>query len=291
MPARARPLATALLAVGLLGAAGCTTEEDEPVPVPTISAGPPTTAVATAPTPDPAAVRAVPVYYVADTPVGPRLYREFHQLGTADPGTDAVREMLAGAPADPDYRSPWRAGTALRAPVTAEPGRVTVDLTGIGGTGAKDGPPDPALAVQELVYTVQGARQSVDPVRILVDGQPVERLWGVPTGDPVARKDADDVRSPIQIDAPAEGAAVGEDVLVTGEASVFEASLVWEVERDGVVVQNGSATTGESFTLSPYRFTVHLDHAGRYTVRVSEEDLSDGEGRGSVVDDKTITVG
>ena len=118
MLARARPLATALLAVGLLGAAGCTTEEDEPVPVPTISAGPPTTAVAPAPTQDPAALRAVPVYYVADTPVGPRLYREFHQLTTADPGTDAVREMLAGAAVDPDYRSPWPAGAALRAPVT-----------------------------------------------------------------------------------------------------------------------------------------------------------------------------
>src|SRR4051794_35812869 len=136
----ARPAAAALLVAGLLGTASCAAD-DAPVPVPTISAGPATAEVSPTPAPQPPAPRAVPVYYVADTPAGPRLYREFHQLTTADPGTDAVHEMLAGdIGLDPDYRSHWPPGAALRGPVTADAGRITVDLTGVGAA-----PPSAAL--------------------------------------------------------------------------------------------------------------------------------------------------
>jgi immunoglobulin-like protein involved in spore germination/sporulation and spore germination protein len=286
----ARPLAAALVAAGLLATAlgGCSGAPPDPVPVPTISAGPPT-APPTPPAPAPAVPRAVPVYYVVpDTPAGPRLYREFHQLTTADPATDAVREMLAEHTGrDPDYRSYWTPGTALRGPVTATGGRITVDLTAVGA-----GPPDPALAaptVQQLVFTAQAALQSVDPVRILVEGRAVDQLWGVPTAQPVRRQDALDVRSPVQIDEPAEGATVGRDVEVTGEAAVFEATVLWQVLRGDKVVQSGATSTAEGQKFSPYRFTVRLGR-GEYTVRVSEEDPSDGEGRPSLTDDKTITV-
>jgi hypothetical protein len=287
MPARARPVATALLVVGLLGTASCAGGGDDPVPVPTISAGPPTAEPASTLAPN--APRAVPVYYVADTPAGPRLYREFHRIATADPGTDAVREMLAGDTGlDPDYRSYWPPGAALRGPVTDDGTRITVDLTGVGAA-----PPSAALSalsVQQLVYTVQAARQSVDPVRVLVDGRAVDALWGVPAAEPVQREDALSVRSTVQIDEPAQGAAVGRDVVVTGEAAVFEATLLWQVLRDGEVVQDGAASTAEGQKFSPYRFTVRLAR-GEYTVRISEEDLSDGAGRAVLTDDKTITVG
>jgi hypothetical protein len=288
MPARARPVATALLVAGLLGTASCTGGDDDPVPVPTISAGPPTAAVTPAP-PTPAAPRAVPVYYLSDTPAGPRLYREFHQLTTADPGTDAVREMLTGGTAlDPDYRGYWPSGAALRGPVTGDGGRITVDLTGVGAA-----PPSAALSalsVQQLVYTVQAARQSVDPVRILVDGRAVDALWGVPTAEPVPREDALSVRSTVQIDEPAQGASVGKEVVVSGEAVVFEATVLWQVLRNGKVVQDGATSTAEGQKFSPYRFTVRLGR-GEYTVRISEDDPSDGEGRAVLTDDKTIKVG
>jgi hypothetical protein len=189
---------------------------------------------------------------------------------------------------DPDYRTRWPPAAALRGPVTTGGDEITVDLTGLGAS-----PVDEAIApmmVQQLVFTVQGALQSVDPVRVLVDGEPVDDLWGVPTADPVRRGDTLALRSPVQIDEPADGATVGPDVVVSGEAAVFEATVLWEVLDSGRVVQSGYTTTSEGQKFSPYRFTVRLG-PGKYVVRVSEDDPSDGEGRAPLTDDKTITVG
>ncbi|MCO1655084.1 Gmad2 immunoglobulin-like domain-containing protein [Pseudonocardia humida] len=285
----ARPAAAAVGMAGLVGAvlAGCTAAPTDPVPVPTISAGPrPASAL---PTGEPSAARALPVYYIADTAAGPRLYREFHQVSTVDPATDAVGEML-GEPAglDADYRTHWPPTAALRGPVTTGGGVITVDLTGV-GPAPVDAAPAP-LVVQQLVFTVQAALQSVDPVRILVDGEPVDDLWGVPTADPVRRGDTLGLRSLVQIDEPADGSTVGPEVTVAGEAAVFEATVLWEVLRDGRVVQSGYTTTSEGQKFSPFRFTVQLG-PGEYVVRVSEDDPSDGEGRPPLTDDKTITVG
>jgi hypothetical protein len=236
--------------------------------------------------PEPDTQVAVPVFYVARTAAGPRLQREFRRVPAGDPPSEAVRTMLASPTGtDPDYRSPWPPGAALRSPVEHADGVVTVDLTGVGADPA--GPTD--LAVQQLVFTVQGALQSTDPVRILVDGEPVERLWGVDTSVPVPRGDVYALRSLVQIDAPAHGARVGQDVRVSGEAAVFEATLLWEVLRDGVVVHSGSTSTAEGQRFAPYTFEVRLD-PGEYTVRVLEDDPSGGEGRPVLSDDKTITV-
>jgi hypothetical protein len=267
--------------VVLLVVTGCA--GPAPVPAP---ADPGPTSAPTA-TPGPVA-RALPVYFVAETASGPRLYREFHRVETADPASDAVREMFAGA-IDPDYRTPWPAGTGLRAPVEAAGGVITVDLTGP-TTGAQVGTAGAELTVQQLVYTVQGALQSTDPVRILVDGAPVEELFGaVSTADPVPRADPYASRSLVQIDAPADGATVGGRVEVTGEAAVFEATLPWVVLRDGEVVESGFTNTAEGQRFAPFTFTVDLA-PGEYVVRISEDDPSDGEGRPVLTDDRAITV-
>ena len=259
--------------------AGCS----GPAPVP---AGP---GPAPAPTPGPTATgRALPVYYVAETAAGPRLFREFHRVETADPASDAVREMFAGA-VDPDYRTLWPSGTSLRAPVEAAGGVITVDLAGV-TPGAQVGSAGAELTVQQLVYTVQGALQSTDPVRILLDGEPVEELFGaVSTADPVRRADQYATRSLVQIDAPADGAVVSGPVEVTGEAAVFEATVPWVVLRDGAVVQEGFTSTAEGQVFAPFSFTVELE-PGEYVVRITEDDPSGGEGRPVLTDDKAITV-
>ncbi len=282
---RARVVATAAAVV--MVAAACSDGEDAPVPVPTIAIGPPPPAASP---PGPPVPQAVPVYYVAETESGPRLYREFHRITTADPATDAVLEMLADPTGtDPDYRSHWPPGAGLAGPVTTADGTITVDLTGVGP--AQVGTELAHLTVQQLVFTVQGALQSTDPVRLLVDGEPVEELWGaVGTAEPVERGDAYALRSLVQIDEPADGAEVAREVEVTGEAAVFEATVLWEVLRDGEVVESGFTSTAEGQRFAPYSFTVQLDRPGEYTVRVSEDDPSDGEGRPPLTDDKTITV-
>lgn len=272
-----------VVVTGVLAAAcgtGPPAPADPPVPAP-IGTTPPAAGVED---------RALPVYYVNETAAGPRLQREFRRVATADPASDALRTMLAGPTGlDPDYRTLWPAGTALREPVTADDGVITVDLTGV-TPGAQVGSAAAELTVQQLVYTVQGALQSSDPVRILLDGEPVDELFGaVSTTDPVPRGDIFATRSLVQIDTPAEGATVGPEVRVTGEAAVFEATLLWEVRAGGEVVESGFTSTEEGQTFAPFAFTVTLEPGG-YVVRIMEDDPSGGEGRPVLVDDKAITV-
>jgi hypothetical protein len=275
-----RGTALVLLAILVAGCAGGD-EPDRPLAPP--AAAPP------APDTVEDARVALPVYYVAATAAGFRLVREFHRVPSDDPASVAVREMLASPTGtDPDYRNPWPTGTTLRAPVQTGGDVITVDLTGLGA--GQVGSELAELAVQQLVFTVQGALQSTDPVRILLDGNRIDELWGsVDTSDPVERGDAYALRSLVQIDAPAHGAAVGREVTVTGEAAVFEATLLWQVLRDGTVVRSGATATAEGQRFAPYAFELTLE-PGEYTVRVMEDDPSDGEGRDVLTDDKTITV-
>ena len=282
----ARRLGWAL--VLLVVVTGCGSPAPKPV-VP--SAGVPASSAPASPTPEPdrGDRAAVPVYYVAETPAGFRLQREFHSVVTDDPASAAVREMLADpAGIDADYRTYWPPGSALRAPVRREGGAIVVDLTGVQPT--RMGSELAELTVQQLVFTVQGALQATDPVRILVDGATESDLWGaVNTSAPVERGDPYALRSLVQIDSPADGAQVGRQVEVRGEAAVFEATVLWEVLRDGALVQKGFTSTAEGQRFAPFAFTVALE-PGDYTVRIREDDPSDGEGRPALSDDKRITV-
>jgi hypothetical protein len=270
-----------LVLLGVLGAvvAGCAaapTAPTTPSPANAADSAPEASA------PDPAAPdttaagteRALPVYYVAQTAAGPRLQREFHRLPAADPGSAAVRDMLAHPTGvDPDYHNPWPAGTTLRARVAGTPDAITVDLSAA--------PPADPLAIQQLVFTVQGALGVSTPVRLLHDG--VAMGAPIPRGDPYA------LRSLVQIDLPTDGTSTASPLTVTGEAAVFEATLHWTVEKAGKAVRTGVATTTEGQVFAPFRFTVDLA-PGRYTVRISEDDPSDGAGRPVLTDDRTVTI-
>jgi hypothetical protein len=309
----------AVVTTGLLAACDAGSEFDRdppsmPTPAPTASGPVPTTPPAPGPTsaptnpdgsPDGSAQpggppagepgggggepRALPVYYVTETPAGFRLHREFHRVTTADPASDAVREMLARPTGnDPDYLSHWPPTVTLRSPVRIAGGTIVVDLAGV--VAANVGTELAHLTVQQLVFTVQGALQSTDPVRILVDGEPVPELWGaVATAEPVERGDPYTVRSLVQIDSPAHGATIGREFEVTGQAAVFEATVLWEVLRDDTVVRSGAASTTQGQQFAPFAFTVTLE-PGEYTLRAMEADPSGGEGRPVLSDDKRITV-
>lgn len=252
-----RRLAPFLLIAGLV--AGCSAAPPEPLPGPPV---PPTAAPTSAP-----AGRAVPVYYVAQTPAGPRLQREFHRVATDDPASAAVREMLAAPTGgDPDYRNPWPAGTVLKAPVTHTGGTITVDLSAAA-------PSD--IAAQQLAFTVQGASGSTDPV--LLNGKRVAR------GDPYA------LRNLVQLDTPGQGTSSATPLVVTGEAAVFEATLPWTVLRDGTTVRSGVTSTAQGQVFAPFRFTVDLP-PGTYVIRISEDDPSGGAGRPVLTDDRTVTI-
>lgn len=241
----------------------------------------------------------VPVYYLHDTGVRLALYREFHRFDesglTAGGDTKvsdveaAVTLMLRNQPSDPDYSGVWPAGITVRGASISGP-VVTVDLHGDLSAFSTGGEAE-SLSLQQLVWTATAAAQ-VPTMRLLVDGRPVQQLGDhVAVGAaPIARDPAIEVLGPIWIEQPVQGAEVSSPVTVSGQASVFEGTLAWQVlGSDGkTVVQSGStqASIGAP-ERGDFSFTVRLP-AGSYTVRCFEYSAKDG----SVinVDDKAITV-
>lgn len=274
-----RLLVCVIVAGGVLSACGGGTSKAPPCPNPIPATSP----------------RGAPValYYVGDTPVGPRLYRSFD--GNIDPsatseGTLAVRDLLGSRAADPDYRSAWPAGWRQGAPVCHTAGLITVDLVAPESDVVPDRVELARLALQQLVYTVQDALRSGDPVRLLINGAPAGQLWGQPIGAPIQRADPLDTRARVQIDSPGENAMVNaSSTQVVGEAATFEANVQWQVLSGTTVVARGHTSAGQAMEFSPYTFAVPLP-PGRYLLRVFEADESDGEGRPPFADTKTFTV-
>ncbi|MDQ3275081.1 MAG: GerMN domain-containing protein [Actinomycetota bacterium] len=228
----------------------------------------------------------VPVYYVGSTAEG--LFREIHVVSTDDgPGEAAVDEALHQPPADPDYVSPWPAGSRVLS-VSRSNGVITVDLS-VEAThimGYIGRPPDAFL--QQLVYTVQDAAGSEDPVRFLVEGERVDELMMSSTAEPVERADPLKVQSPIWITSPVEGATSDETLDFGGVANTFEANVAWQVLDGKRVVAEGATTAvGGMGVFSRWSDRVRLPK-GDYTLRAYE--LSAMDGSLVVEDTKSFTV-
>ncbi len=280
----------AAVAPALLALAGCLPGSTQPSASST--SGEPSSATTTASaTPTASAeLLTVPVYYATDTGTDLRLVREFRSLPDAGgPALTAARAVLAGAPLDPDYTGLWNpAGQVLD--VREAAGVIDVDLS-TAATVTTTGSAGAALAVQSLIYSVTGALQSDAEVRLLVEGSPVDELFGVlDTRLPIARADPLSVRLLVQINDPNEGAVVGSDVTVSGEAAVFEATLPWTVlDAAGGVVRSGVTMTAEGQRFAPFTFTVPLA-PGDYVVVITEDDPSGGAGRPPQSDSRAFTV-
>ena len=226
----------------------------------------------------------VAVYWVGDSPQGPRLFREFRKVPAGDPYAEAVHLLASGEPLDPDYRS-LVTGLDVR----------SVDHTGstYALTLGDDAPTEPPsgmtaaqtrLAVQQLVYTVQAVGQSRDPVD-------VDHLYG--EAGLVTNADFSRTLNLASVTSPEQGATVGDRFTASGVASSFEANVVWEVRQGDRVVERGS-TTAEGWTdkLYPWETTVDVSGLapGDYTFVAMTDDPSGGQGRGPQWDSKDITV-
>lgn len=241
----------------------------------------------------------VPVYYVADTPTGPRLFREFHQMAAETVAASQVRaavdEALKDSALDPDYRSGWPQGTALTGvSIDGSGPHDVVWITLTDTPGLRDLPSgmteeQARMALQQVVYTVQAVLQQRQPVRFIIDGQPADTVLGVPTGKPLTEDSPMAVQGTVWIIDPQEGDTVTSPFTVTGRGAFFEANVSWQLLQDGNVVKSGHATAEEGMTLSPYSFEVTAP-PGTYTLRVYDADMSDGEGNGEQQDTKQITV-
>ncbi|HSV38357.1 MAG TPA: Gmad2 immunoglobulin-like domain-containing protein [Nocardioidaceae bacterium] len=281
---------------------GGTPQSADPGPASTSSQSPDQTP--TDASPGPSVV--VPAYYLGEVTYHAgeggemqtafRLYREF---GNAD-GTSietaaaGALERMFGSPNDPDYASPWNDGIDVLS-VTHDGGVISVDLTGP-VQQANVGAESAELAVQQLVYTVQGAlsvmqeMNATDPVQILIDGEPAGDLWGhVDASRPIARADATGTQAPIWISEPADGTVQGNPVVVSGIAQVFEATVSWRLLKDGAEVDSGFTNASEGApAFGSYTFDFVGLVPGEYVVEVFESSALDGSD--TFKDTKTFTV-
>ena len=236
-PVRRRARAAALALVTTVALAGCGADADDPVPASDQSSSPEPSATspdspsseATSEPPDRGDDRggvdtAVPVYFAGDGPGGrTRLFREFHRV-EGDPLTEAARLVAGGGePVDPDYRTLWP--QVEIASVSATDGVLLVEIPSDGFTERPDGMTrrDARLAVQQLVYTLQGVQQERVPVMIEREGG--LPLFGLPTDAPFRAASALRTLNLVNITSPAEGDTVtGDTLTVTGVANSFEAS-------------------------------------------------------------------
>lgn len=258
-------------------------------PVPPTATTPPTVTA-----PPATAAATLPVYYLGDrTPGGTdlRLFREF--VKTTAPTTDAGRaeralELALGAPpAGSGYHAVWQGVTV--GDVTVTPSAITVHLsrglTGVGGESA-------SLGVQQLVWTAQGAvGKGRIPVTFVLDDGGTEVAPGLSTSQPFTQPTGVDALSEIAavwINEPFRGQQVtaGDAVTVKGVATVFEATVQWQLLRGGAAVDSGFVTASAG---APERgtYTIPLGTlpAGDYTVRAYSTSAKDG----SVADEARTT--
>lgn len=234
-----------LAALALLAACGPGAPASAPAPTsqPSVAPAPSATAAPSpAPSADPAAdTEARAVYWLgaADDPRGPRLYREFERRPAAqDAVRDAVELMLAGQPDDPDYTSLWDDGTTVR-DVRGEGTTAVVDLSAEASTNG-GGSAFEAMSLQQLVHTVTAADPSLTAVRLLVEGRPVETLWGsADASRPLTRGPAAVTLGPVWLDVE-QGAVL--DGGFGGTATVFEATVSWQLRQGDRVVDEGFST-------------------------------------------------
>ncbi|HST65655.1 MAG TPA: Gmad2 immunoglobulin-like domain-containing protein [Mycobacteriales bacterium] len=227
------------------------------------------------PGPLPGATAQVPVYVLGGAGAAARLYREFRSGDSADPVRAAVAG-LAAAPADPDYRSPW---LGVPSSVTRSGPTATVTFSAapaLAGAG-------PAVAVQQVVYTVTAADTAVTRVRVVAPGLPAAL-----TATAAGRGAQADLLAPVWLLDPIDGGAAGTRLRITGTASVFEATVSIEVRRGSAVLARTTATASVGAPgRGEWAATVSVP-AGDYVISAYEASEKDGARVGE--DTKRVTV-
>jgi hypothetical protein len=235
---------------------------------------------------------AVPVYFVGQTPLGPRLFREFRNVDAADPVDEALALLASGDALDPDYRSllPDGVATLVDDGAVGQDGAVGVNVP-VAWADRPDGmtEEEAKLAVQQVVYTVQGVLQTRSPVEFYSDGLTpmlgIDRSWFKASQDALAL---------VNVTQPTDGATVSGTLQASGVANSFESTVPWEIrDQSGKKVLNGFSTAeGWGDRLYPWQSQVDLSGLapGTYSFVAMTDDASDGEGAGPTEDSKTITV-
>lgn len=213
----------------------------------------------------------VPVYYLADAPGGPRLFREFDEVPAGDP-VQAALDRVERPARDPDYRTPWTEGSF---------GGVTVDADSIDVELRVNDLSD-ELAVQQVVYTLQAAAGERLPVWFWLAGQRGNA--------PYVAAPQDDVLSPVSISDPAEGNSYAGSLIARGRATSPTGTATWAIRQGDEVAERGSVTVGTD-ALAAWEVSIDLSGVapGTYTFEVTQDSPPDAYFL-PTTDTRTITV-
>ncbi len=302
---RTRGLALALAGtVAALAIAGCGDDEptsvsDDPTPSKETSSAPAPTEEATSsdasPTESaPAETATVPLYFVGDSPPGPRLFREFRKVPADNPLDEALALLTAGDTLDPDYRSDFPDGNFGAATYDES---IVIPLPDASWTTRPDGMTrkQAKLAVQQVVYTAQGVLQERAPLVFTLEGDS-SPIFGIDTTRGVKAARQLDVLGLVNVTSPEQGSTVNDTFTAVGLASSFEATVPWQIRQggpDGAVVLDGFSTAeGWIDRLYPWEADVDVSRLepGDYSFVAMTDDPSGGEGFGPTEDSKTITI-
>ena len=231
------------------------------------------------------------LYYVGETPAGPRLFREFRDGPGPETTPAAAISMLLSAPDDPDYTSYWSTGQLVGATVENErhrgrrrpvPGCRVLSTPWPSSRSSTRSRPRPA--------------DSRLPVQFVHDGNPVAEVGGLPTNEPLGSAPQLDVLALASISDPSDRRVVEGSFSANGRASSFEGNVPWQLKApDGTVVMNGTAQSfGWDDHLYPWA-TGPIDvsdlEPGEYTFLVMTDDPSGGaEGAGPTIDTRTVII-
>ncbi|MBZ5741050.1 Gmad2 immunoglobulin-like domain-containing protein [Nocardioides mangrovi] len=236
----------------------------------------------------------VPVYFVGDTPQGTRLYREFRKVAADGSAGAALSLAASGDALDPDYGTLLPAGTF--GDITYDE-QIVVPLPDDSWTRLPDGMSerDALMAIQQIVYTVQGVLQRRSPV-VFTDGDGNQtQIFGVASEDGFSEADPIRTLALMSVTSPETDQSVSGTLHASGVGSSFEANVVWRIQdAGGDTVKDGSATAaGWMDKLYPWSTDIDVSDldAGTYTFVASTDDPSGGEGAGPTVDTKEFTVG
>lgn len=223
--------AAAATAAVFVGSAVIATQSDRTAPTDVARPSPSVRTVAT------------PLYFLAQTTTGWRLFREFQSIPDGDDEERVLaaleRLTVAGGPDDADYRTFWPTGSFEDVEVDAT--ELTVDL----GSRALQRPAgassaDARLALQQVVYTAQAVLGEDLPVAFRYDAAPADRVLDVPVSEAVARDRHWNVTAPVNISDPTEGREVDSDIVARGTASDWVTSVAWQLsEASGAIVDGG----------------------------------------------------
>lgn len=170
------------------------------------------------------------------------------------------------------------AGTQLRDLAIAD-GVATVDLSSDFTSGG--GAFSMRARVAQVVFTLTQF-SSVEAVRFLIDGQPVEAIGGegVVVDPPPGRAAFEDLLPLILVEAPGPGETVRSPLRVTGSANTFEAMFMVRLSTAGgrVLYEQPAMATSGSGTRGTFDLTIAFDVAEPVdgTLRLWEYSARDG---------------